>query len=131
MTPGTEVSLCTGYKGSDEIQVKSCSPGKCTSGLNMVDDVTEKALRAGVDDNLFLSRYARAVTLNGEIINDKDDNDKEMIGYGAWRLTKEQFETVLRGSKSQVHTGSISNNFSSNYEVRPTKLNFKGQKLNF
>ena len=111
MKPGTEANLCTGYEGSDQIQVQSCLPKECTSGLDMVDDLTEKALSAEVDDNLFLSRYAQAVTLNGEVINDKD------VGYGAWRLTEAQFERVLRGSKYGSYTSTISSNLASNYKV--------------
>ena len=111
MHPGTESSLCSGYKGSDEIEVQTCLPDQCTSGLDMVNDLTEKALTANVDDKLFLNRYVQAVTLNGEVINDKD------VGYGAWRLTKAQFDRVLKGSRNLAYSTTITNNLSSNYKV--------------
>ena len=45
-----------------------------------------------LDDNLFLNRYAQAVTDNGMSIN---LNSSEVIGFGVWRLTEDDFLQIL------------------------------------
>ena len=73
---------------------------------------TDKANDHGVIDNLFLSRYPQVVTSNGEVINSENVSS---TGYGAWRLTRYQFEEII--SASTLVTKSISNNLISNVNV--------------
>ena len=109
--PGEETKVCEGYKGHDEVEVKSCTLDTCLSGETMVNDETDKANEAGVEDNLFLSRYSRAVTLNGERIN----MEGETNGYGTWRLTKEQLMEIV--PTKIAASNSITDNLISNVNV--------------
>ena len=77
----------------------------------MVYEVTDNARQLGLIDNLFLNRYSQvtdlkskfcfevysneiiqAVTANGETIN---ADESTTVGYGVWRLTREQFASLL------------------------------------
>ena len=67
-------------------------------------------------DNLFLDRYAQSVTENGEIIN---ANDTNVIGYGVWRLTEEDFVHILSASsekKLKHGVSSVTRNLFTNIE---------------
>ena len=61
----------------------------------MINTEVEKATRAGIEHNLFLNRYPQSVTLNGEAIN---ENASKTEGYGAWRMTRDDYELVLNSS---------------------------------
>merc|ERR1711935_158865 len=111
-TPGKETIICDGYVGSDELEVQDCTLKVCITGDNMVMEETDKAVEAGIEDNLFLSRYAQAVTLNGEQINPDDSNS---IGYGTWRLTGDQLNEILPSSFKR--SGSITDNLTSNVNL--------------
>ena len=62
-------------------------------GINVVTE-TARSLRERLDleDNLFLDRYAHSVTDHGQIVN---VNATEEIGYGIWRLTEVEFDTIF------------------------------------
>ena len=115
-SPGNETVVCDGYVGSDELEVQDCTLEVCITGDNMVMEETDKAVEAGIEDNLFLSRYAQAVTLNGEQINPDNSSSK---GYGTWRLTSDQLNEVLPSSElsSARSVVSITNNLISNVNV--------------
>ena len=113
--PGDEIKACEGYSGSDEIEVADCAFNTCKSGYRMIRLETDKANDHGVIDNLFLSRYPQVVTSNGEVIN---SDNVSSTGYGAWRLTRYQFEEII--SASTLATKSISNNLISNVNVSLT-----------
>ena len=111
--PGNETNVCEGYGGSDEVEVQDCSLDTCSSGYNMIRQETDKANDHGVVDNLFLNRYPQVVTLNGENI---DAENSTSNGYGAWRLTADQFEEII--SEPTLETKSISSSLISNVNVR-------------
>ena len=77
----------------DAVEVTPCNEGQCQTGLRVVTE-TAKNLRERLDleDNLFLDRYAHSVTNHGEIINNLTT---EEIGYGIWRLTEVEFDTIF------------------------------------
>ena len=58
---------------------------------------TSEMLRENIklDDNLFLDRYAKSVTDNGNIINLSKSNE---TGYGVWRLTATDFGQILNNN---------------------------------
>ena len=63
LTPDNGTAVCEGYKGEDEIEIRTCNPSICLSGEVMVNTETEKARDAGVEDSLFLSRYAKEMII--------------------------------------------------------------------
>ena len=77
----------------DAVEVTPCNEGYCQTGLRVVTE-TARNLRERLDleDNLFLDRYAHSVTNHGEIIN---KNATVEIGYGIWRLTEVEFDTIF------------------------------------
>ena len=111
---GDESLVCEGYTGSDELDVKECKLETCTSGDGMVTSETSKAHEACVEDNLFLSRYAQSVTLNGEIIN---ANNSDSVGYGTWRMTTAQLNETLTSPATLVNSDCLTNNLITNVNV--------------
>merc|ERR1712147_136304 len=77
----------------------------------MVTSETAKAQEAGVEDNLFLGRYAQSVTLSGETVNAENSDS---IGYGTWRMTDAQFTEILPVTNVVKRVNSITNNLISN-----------------
>ena len=77
----------------DAVDVSICNEGQCKVGKELVAEIA-RLLRQNLnlDDNLFLNRYAQAVTDNGMSIN---LNSSEEIGYGVWRLTQDDFLQIL------------------------------------
>ena len=57
--------------------------------LKFYQDLREKI---ELEDNLFLDRYAEAVTMNGRQINAPDATE---TGYGIWRLTQRDIEKLI------------------------------------
>ena len=76
---------------------------------------TSKDLRKNIElkDNLFLDRYAQSVTLNGETIN-ADGAAAE--GYGAWRLTRADYDRILSGKRQRNSKTSINTDFFNNVQ---------------
>ena len=111
---GNEAIVCDGYTGSDGLDVQECQLVVCTSGAEMVTSETAKAQEAGVEDNLFLGRYAQSVTLNGETVNAENSDS---IGYGTWRMTDAQFTEILPMTNVVKRINSITNNLISNVNV--------------
>ena len=115
---GNESLVCGGYTGSDELDVRECTLDACTSGVEMVTSVTSKAHESCLEDNLFLSRYAQSVTLNGATIN---ANGSSSLGYGTWRLTATQLnETLL--STTQHDNDCLTDNLITNVNVSAKTL---------
>lgn len=112
--PGTESMLCENYNGSDEVEVQVCGKAPCTTGDDMVDVETEKARDAGVEDNLFLSRYSQAVTLNGQSIN---TDSSTTTGFGTWRLREDQFAELLAVPNTKTYSRTISTKLLENYKT--------------
>ena len=107
-------NLCyEGYRNSDEVQSKDCHLDQCQSGRISVQDVTRKARASGVDDKLFLDRYAAAVTLNGEVVNAANATTQ---GFGIWRMTEVQFSSIIT-RKSRTDQSHISDDLVSNVNV--------------
>ena len=88
-------TACVDLDGDGDFQVLSCDEGKCFTGVEMVDIETDKAFNAGVEDNLFLRRYAASVTKNGETVNAENATSE---GYGVWRLTEDQYADIIANS---------------------------------
>ena len=95
-------TACLDLDGDGDFQVQACTEIACKTGVEMVDAETDKATGAGVEDNLFLTRYVEAVTSNGEVINAEGATSD---GYGAWRLTEEQYDYIIKHSNSQTRNG--------------------------
>jgi len=107
-----EQEVCPGYIDGDENEIQSCNMVDCLSGSGMVQDTATELRDAGFEDNLFLNRYAAAVTLNGEVVNPAGAPD---VGFGAWRLTKEQIsQTVSQTNIKSAIGSSIGTNLSEN-----------------
>ena len=87
----------------------------------MIETEVEKATRAGVEHNNFLFRYPQSVTQNGEAINVNGSLDE---GYGAWRMTREDYELVVPGSTS---TKSITYDLLANVNVSQVRINLRNE----
>jgi len=92
----------------------------------MVTNQAAEVRSAGVEDNLFLNRYAQSVTLNGEKIKQTD----ETTGYGCWRLRSDQFDeivskvpTVLERKRKRRAVNAITSNILSNLEFACPSIN--------
>ena len=108
----SDIELCN--TDTEDFQVKSCFRDACLTGKVMVSNETEKAVTAGVEDYLFLRRYAQAVTNNGENVNTED---VENVGYGAWRLTSNDFDEILRSESRDLRANTISLSLVFNFNV--------------
>ena len=75
--------------------------------------MTALANEKGVEHNLFLNRYPKSVTDNGNTIN---ADNTTTVGYGIWRVTEAQFELMLTSSSSSKTV--ITDNLVDNYNVR-------------
>ena len=113
LEPGTEVDYCDGYQNMDELQSKDCQLSQCQKGRLLVQDLTKKARVSGVDDKLFLDRYAAAVTLNGEMLNAFNASSQ---GFGIWRMTEMQYSTILT-KRTLTNESYISDDIISNVNV--------------
>ena len=91
--------ICPDPNGEGRFQVRECNKDLCLTGKDMINTEVEKATRAGIEHNLFLNRYPQSVTLNGEAIN---ENASKTEGYGAWRMTRDDYELVLNSSDITV-----------------------------
>ena len=78
--------------GTEQIEVDDCFIESCVSGFNLVHSVSQSLRVKGIEDNLFLNRYAHRVTDFGTIINQNDSNKD---GYGIWRLTDDDLKMAI------------------------------------
>ena len=68
-------------------------------------DTTQNLRIYGLEDHLFLNRYAHSITNFGEVINADTSSD---FGFGIWRLTEKDLLAVISAK---------SNDFESNLSV--------------
>ena len=106
---GTEEQYCHEYQTS-QIQADPCKSEDCVSGQTLIYDTTSNLRMNGVEDNLFLNRYARSVTDFGKTINADTSDD---VGFGIWRLTEKDLLTVI---------STKSDDFESNLSVSSTLI---------
>ena len=89
--------------------------------MEMVDIETEKAFSAGIKDNLFLRRYAASVTSNGETVNVEDATS---TGFGAWRLTEDQYDEIITNGNSNRRSNVRSDDITANL-IHNANVSFK------
>ena len=88
---GSESLHCDGYPNG-QIESARCIHEDCATGMSLVYAITKQLRQKGVEDFLFLNRYAAAVTDFGNVIN---ANGSDTVGYGLWRLTETNLGSLL------------------------------------
>ena len=96
MQCGSEQIHCAGYPNS-QIESRVCENEACVMGVTLVYEVAQKLREEGIEDNLFLNRYAASVTDFGRQVNANGTD-----GFGIWRLTEADLSNIIAYKSDQL-----------------------------